>query len=568
MTIPYSFGPRIGPDGLLFRLWAPSAETADLEIEGGLPRRMTALADGWKEIAAPGGPGTRYRFRIGETLVPDPASRGQAGGVHGWSVVHAQHEPSTGWKGRPWNETVLYEIHPGLAGGFAGISKRLEGLRELGITAIEMMPIAAFPGERNWGYDGVLPFAPAEAYGTPDDLRALVARAHELDLMVFLDVVYNHFGPDGNYLALYAKSFFREDQPTPWGAALDFRKPEVRRFFTENALYWVTEFDLDGLRFDAVHAIRDNGWLDEVAQELRAGLPADRHLHLVLENEDNEASHLRHGFDAQWNDDFHNVLHVLLTGETSSYYGDFADTPAAKLARALSEGFTFQGEPFATREGKPRGSPSADLGPSSFVSFLQNHDQIGNRPFGDRLTLLARPGALRAATALLLLCPQIPLLFMGDEIGSRAPFLFFTDHGTELAKAVREGRNREFAAFLASVGEKELPNPNTLDTFKRSMPESDAPEAEEWRTLYRTLLALRRDQIVPYIPQARSLGAKAIGPKAVIARWSLGEERELTIACNLDDLPVVATLPMATPIWGDPPEGSLGSDTTLVWLEP
>jgi malto-oligosyltrehalose trehalohydrolase len=559
------FGPQLEAGGVRFRLWAPDAERVQVELEDGGMAELLAMPGGWKQVFLPCRAGARYRYRSGGIVFPDPASRRQSGGVHGWSVVR----PPTvcgRWCGRPWEEAVLYECHPGLMGGFAGIAQKLPGLKQLGITAVELMPIAAFPGGHSWGYDGVLPFAPAESYGTPEALQALIGAAHSLDMMVFLDVVYNHFGPDGNYLPLYASSFFRSDLPTPWGAAIDFRVPQVRQFFAENARYWLFEFGFDGLRFDAAHAIADEGWLDRLAAELRAAA-GDRHIHLVLENENNIAAHLRSGFDAQWNDDIHHALHVLLTGETGGYYRDFVGNPAAALARALSEGFIYQGEASANRKGRPRGEPSADLPPSAFVGFLQNHDQTGNRAFGERLTVLAEPRALKAAMALLLLSPQIPLLFMGEEIGSRAPFLYFTDHGPELAKAVREGRRREFAAFSAAAQGREIPDPNACETFAASDPERDAPRRDEWLALIQALLQLRREQVMPHIRQARSVGAESCGDKAVIARWRLGNGARLTLAANFASQPIRAALPALPPLWGETATGEIPAFSTLCWIQ-
>jgi malto-oligosyltrehalose trehalohydrolase len=323
---------------------------------------------------------------------------------------------------------------------------------------------------------------------------------------------------------------------TPWGPALNFRRPEVRRFFTENALYWLLEYRFDGLRLDAVHAIADAGWLDEMAAEARSTIEPGRHVHLVLENDDNTAAHLTHGFDAQWNDDGHHVLHALLTGEGEGYYEDYVDRPAQRLARCLREGFIYQGEPSPYRGGTERGTPSADLPPTAFVLFLQNHDQIGNRAFGDRLTRLAHPQALEAAIALLLLCPQIPLVFMGEEVASTAPFLFFTEHGAELAKAVREGRRREFAKFSQFSDPKNLdqiPDPNAAATFERSKPVADSGAAGERERLYRDLLALRRTEIVPRLAGARAADARAVGRAAVTASWRMGDNAVLTIAANL-----------------------------------
>src|SRR5436190_138733 len=450
-TLPFGAS-LLAKDRTRFRLWAPSQESVSIEIDGKLSA-MRRLPDGWFEAEARCGGGTPYRYRLNANLaVPDPASRAQADDVHGPSLVvdpaaYRWRHPE--WRGRPWHESVLYELHAGTLGGFAGVQKKLSQLKELGITAVELMPINDFPGARNWGYDGVLPFAPDRCYGTPDELKALVDAAHQHGLMIFLDVVYNHFGPDGNYLASYAPQFFRDDVKTPWGPAIDFRQRQVRRYFTENALYWLMEYRFDGLRFDAVHAITEADWLDEMAAEVRATIEGGRHVHLVLEHDGNVAAHLRRDFDAQWNDDAHHVLHVMLTGETEGYYADYSDNAAARLARALAEGFVYQGEPSAHRGGAPRGTPSGDLPPTAFVLFLQNHDQIGNRALGERLTALAHPQALEAAIALQLLVPQIPLIFMGEEDASSTPFQFFTDHSEKLADAVREGRRREFARFTA-----------------------------------------------------------------------------------------------------------------------
>jgi malto-oligosyltrehalose trehalohydrolase len=419
-------------------------------------------------------------------------------------------------------------------GGFAGAVRALPRLSALGVTAVELMPIAEFPGARNWGYDGTLPFAPEHTYGSPDDLRALVDAAHEHELMVLLDVVYNHFGPDGNYLSLYAPEMFRADLSTPWGPAIDFRRAEVRRFFTENALYWLIEFNFDGLRFDAVHAITEADWLDEMAAEVRRIVSPERHVHLVLENDNNTAAHLAQGFDAQWNDDGHHVLHVLLTGESAGYYRDYADNSAERLARCLKEGFIYQGEPSPHRGGKPRGTPSAGLPPTAFVLFLQNHDQVGNRAFGERLTTLTSSSALEAAIALQVLCPQIPLIFMGEEDASTSPFLFFTDHNAELAVAVREGRRREFSSFPQFSDQKllaGLPDPNAMATFEQSRPRPD-PAVGRFE-LYQRLLDIRRREIIPRLKGAQAVDAHAVGPASVIASWRMADGSLLAIACNL-----------------------------------
>ena len=340
-AMPYGFRP-VGDGRTRFRLWAPDADAVSIEFDDADADgvAMRALDDGWFECLCTVDAGTAYRFRIGCDTVPDPASRRQRDGdVHGFSVVTdptAYTWRNQTWRGRPWHETVIYELHVGALGGFHGVEMVLPHLASLGITAIELMPIAEFPGERNWGYDGVLPFAPAAAYGSPEDLKSLIDTAHDHGLMVFLDVVYNHFGPEGNYLGSYASPFFDDATHTPWGAAIGVATPQVGDFFVHNALYWLDEFRFDGLRFDAVHAIGNPGWLASLAARVRAAIGPDRHVHLVLENEANQANLLgRSRFDAQWNDDFHNALHVLLTGEKEGYYAHY-DPPMPRLLRTLT----------------------------------------------------------------------------------------------------------------------------------------------------------------------------------------------------------------------------------------
>ncbi|MBT2372945.1 malto-oligosyltrehalose trehalohydrolase [Pseudomonas fluorescens] len=518
-----------------FALWAPDALYVSVEFEEGKSVAMLPQADGWFVVQLRCPAGARYRYNIdGEREVPDPASRAQATDVHGFSVVvdpSAYHWQHSAWRGRPWHEAVIYELHVGALGGYAEVERQLPRLAELGITAIELMPLAQFPGERNWGYDGVLPYAPHTSYGAPEQLKQLIDRAHHHGLAVMLDVVYNHFGPDGNYLGQYAKDFFREDTHTPWGAGIDFRRRPVRDFFIDNALMWLVDYRFDGLRLDAVHAINDPEFLQGLAQRVRQQVDPGRHIWLVLENEFNQASLLEHGFDAQWNDDGHNALHVLLTGETDAYYADFAQDPTGKLARCLSEGFVYQGH--TTRHGSERGEPSGHLSPSAFVLFLQNHDQIGNRALGERLHQLCSPEALNAATTLLLLSPMIPLMFMGDELNAEEPFLFFTDHHGELAEAVREGRRNEFAEFAAFTDperREHIPDPNALTTFRQSMP-SLAEYANT--SFYRQLLSLRHQHIVPHLPGSEALGARVLGEGAVSARWRLGNGSLLQIDLNL-----------------------------------
>ncbi|AZF53506.1 Malto-oligosyltrehalose trehalohydrolase [Pseudomonas sp. R4-34-07] len=523
-----------------FALWAPDAFYVSVELQDGKSIAMLPQANGWFEVEVACPAGTLYRFNIdGERDVPDPASRAQALDVHGWSRVVdplAYEWRHSHWQGRPWHEAVIYELHVGAMGGYAEVEKQLPRLAELGVTAIELMPLAQFPGERNWGYDGVLPYAPHSTYGTPEQLKHLIDSAHGHGLAVILDVVYNHFGPDGNYLGQYAKGFFQEDVHTPWGAGIDFERREVRDFFLDNALMWLLEYRFDGLRLDAVHAIDNPEFLRELAQRVRQQVDTGRHVWLMLENELNQASLLEQDFDAQWNDDFHNVLHVLLTGETDAYYSDFAEQPTVKLARCLGEGFIYQGEP--TRHGHTRGEPSAELPPTAFVAFLQNHDQIGNRALGERLHQLCPPQALKAATALLLLSPMIPLMFMGDEVNAAQPFLFFTDHHGELAQAVREGRRNEFADFAAFHDPEQrerIPDPNALTTFLQSKP---SLVENEHTQLYRHLLGLRRQYVVPHLPGSVALGAQVLADSAVTARWRLGDGSVLQIDLNLSAEPI------------------------------
>lgn len=562
----------LGQGRTRFRLWAPQAKTAAVELAGQGPgyRRVPMQAgpddDGWFEVETDCEAHSQYRYALmsqtdGELHVQDPASRCQAGDVHADSVVidasaYAWQTPD--WRGRPWHETVLYELHVGALGGFAGVMQRLPELAELGVTAVELMPVAEFPGAYNWGYDGVLPFAPDASYGTPEQLKQLIDSAHGLGMMVFLDVVYNHFGPDGNYLNSYAGPFFRSDTSTPWGQTIDFRRAEVADFFAQNALYWLQEYRFDGLRLDAAHAICEQDWLPQLARQVQAaiahedaelGLPP-RHVHLVLEHDANAASLLTPagGFRAQWNDDGHHVLHALLTGERGGYYADYADDAAVRLARCLREGFIYQGEPSPYRAGELRGEPSTALPPTAFVLFLQNHDQIGNRARGERLTTLAAPAALRVAQALLLLSPQIPMLFMGEEFGAVQPFYYFTSHPDEqLAEAVRNGRRKEFARFpefADAAALDSLPDPNSFATFMASIPEpavidadaglaDDGFSAQQWMGWCYRLLVIRRAAITPYLPATQALDANAIGPAAVHARWRLGNGSVLAITLNL-----------------------------------
>ncbi len=573
------FGAEIDGDTTRFRVWAPSAKRLTLELNG-QATPMRAEPGGWFSTAAKAPAGTKYRYGLPDGLAfPDPVSRAQAGDVHDPSLVvdaRAHVWQHGQWMGRPWHEAVVYELHPGAFGGFDGIRAQLPRLAALGVTAVELMPIADFPGEHNWGYDGVLPYAPDAAYGSPAQLKALVDEAHGLGLMVMLDVVYNHFGPDGAYIHAFAKSFFREDVKTPWGASIDFRRPEVRQYFEQNALYWLMEYRFDGLRFDAVHAIGDPDFLDEMAAMLRRSVEPGRHIHLVLEHEGNAARHLRAGpdapgYDAQWTDDVHHCLHVLLTGESEGYYEDF-DRPIHRLARCMAEGFAYQGD-VSKHSGKPRGEPSAHLPTTAFVICLQNHDQIGNRALGERLTQLADPQALRAATTLLLLSPFVPMLFMGEEVASATPFLFFTSHNEELAALVREGRRAEFkhfAAFQDPERREKIPDPNAPSTFQASVPEFNGDSS-----FITKLLEIRRRRVVPGIPECRSAGVEVLGKSALVARWHLGSGGTLAIAINLGDDKAQLPLPRGDTIfetpdgaWDAAMYGTILERSAVAWIEP
>ena len=571
------FGPILEDSGVRFRLWAPEAKQVELVLVGGEPERrvdMPATQDGWREVLVPeAGPGSLYRFKInGETLVPDPGSRFQPEDVFGPSQVVDSAGftwENADWKGRPWAETVLYELHVGTftpEGTYDGVRSRLPYLKDLGVTAVELMPLADFPGRRNWGYDGVLPFAPDSAYGTPQDLQRLIDEAHGLGLMVFLDVVYNHFGPEGNYLHLYAPQFFTEAHQTPWGAAIDFSVRQVRDFFITNAVYWLREYRFDGLRLDAVHAIQDDGpvhILEELAQTVSAvkALSTDRHVHLVLENDANQARFLaREGagkpkfYVAQWNDDIHHVYHVLGTGETQGYYADYADNVLDRLGRCLTQGFAYQGDPSPHREGEARGEPSVHLPPEAFVAFIQNHDQIGNRALGDRLTQLAPVEKRTALTAMYLLSPQIPMLYMGEEWASEHPFPFFSDFRGDLADAVREGRRKEFAAFpeFADPAMRErIPDPNDPATAQSAVLNWDerySVEHSQWLTFYRDLLSLRQERIVPLLGliQPKSATWQIQASSVLRVDWPLTDGRILRMTGNLGSKPFLTNFDLKT----------------------
>jgi malto-oligosyltrehalose trehalohydrolase len=541
MTSTYTgrFGPLALERGYRLRLYAPAAQRVDALVDGRtLP--MERRGDWFAVDDEQGRAGSRYAFSAdGGGPIPDPGSRFQPDGVHAASEIVASHFawPDDGWRGRPWHEHVMYELHVGtftFEGTYEAAGRKLRELVALGITAIELMPIAAFPGARNWGYDGVLPYAPYAGYGKPDDLRHFIAAAHAHGLAVLLDVVYNHFGPEGNYLHTIAPGFFNETAHTPWGAAIDVTVPDVRAYFAENAAYWLTDYRFDGLRLDATHAIVDPlapSFLSDLRKTALAACETGRHVALVVENDDNDITLLDDGYDAQWNDDVHHCAHVIATGETGGYYRDYADDPAGWLGRALTTGFAYQGEASEHRGDKPRGLPSARFRLSAFVSFLQNHDQIGNRAFGERIAQLAAPEALRALTTLILLAPSPPLLFKGEEWAASTPFLFFCDFEPDLARLVTEGRRREFEAFPqfadASV-RATIPDPAAVTTFETSRlrwEERSAPQHAAALAFTTAILHARAHHVVPFVADVRGTDAvcERIGASGLALRWKLAD---------------------------------------------
>jgi malto-oligosyltrehalose trehalohydrolase len=564
------FGARLTADGASFCLWAPAAKRVDLLLEKSYPLRRGE--DGWFSADIAGvNAGARYKFRIDDEIdVPDPASAFQPDDVLGPREVidhTAFRWRASDWRGRPWQETVLIETHVGTftpEGTYRAMIDKLDHLVACGITALELMPLADFAGSRNWGYDGVLWYAPDSAYGRPEDLKTLIDEAHLRGLMVFLDVVYNHFGPEGNYLGRYAPTFFTEAQ-TPWGSVIDYRLPQVRAFAIENALNWLSEYRFDGLRLDAVNTISQPGEISMLHDLSRAAgdLAAEtgRHIHLVVENGDNLASLLdaeqdppRGKYRAQWNDDYHHAWHVLLTGETQGYYGDYAASPLQDLVRALKSGFVYQGEASPFRGGQLRGEPSGQLAPTAFVNFLQNHDQIGNRALGDRLENHVSGAAIEAALAIMLLAPNIPMLFMGEEWGSKAPFPFFCDFKGDLAEAVRKGRRREYDWAYAIYG-NEVPDPLEASTFQSAVLDWEARNDEAGTkrlALVQQLLAIRQREIVPRLAGATFGDAHAADNGLLTAHWRMGDRSRLRLLANLSNSEIARQKSEATgsQIWG------------------
>lgn len=589
------FGTEIGEDGSIrFRLWAPKAKRVDLCLEGSATTfPLEPVGGGWYELRThEAHPGACYRFQIdGGTRVPDPASRFQPQDVNGPSEIvnpQAFEWQDESWMGRAWEEAVIYELHVGAftsEGTFRALAAKLDYLADLGVTAVELMPVGDFPGQRNWGYDGVLPYAPDSSYGRPEDLKRLVQAAHAKGLMVFLDVVYNHFGPEGNYLHLYAPEFFTKRHHTPWGEAINFDGAEsraVRDFFIWNAIYWLQEYHFDGLRLDAVHAMVDDSepdFLTELAQTIRHRFGEKRYIHLILENDDNAAHYLERDaekraelYNAQWDDDFHHIFHVLVTGESDGYYADYSQRPVGNLCRCLTEGFMYQGEysPFRHRS---RGEPSARLPLSAFIFFLQNHDQVGNRAFGERIGQLASPDSVRAAMEILLLAPFPPLLFMGEEFGAATPFLYFCDFFGKLAAAVTQGRRTEFAHFAKFSSEEartQIPDPNSLQSFLRSKLDWGALSRHDhvrWLTFYRELLSVRHTVILPMLGRLGKAATEFCNEQHRTFRvsWTVGNEERLAVIANLStESHVLSANKVSSPIHASSPAAAIGYEQGLL----
>jgi maltooligosyltrehalose trehalohydrolase len=563
----------ITTEGVHFRVWAPRRKKVEVVLDSGTIE-LEAEGDGYFSGLAEGiGAGALYRYRLdGGDAFPDPASRFQPQGPHGPSrVVDPSTFPWTDgdWRGVRREGQVLYEMHVGTftpEGTWEAASRELPELARLGITVIEMMPVAEFPGRFGWGYDGVDLFAPYHRYGEPDDLRRFVDRAHAAGLGVILDVVYNHLGPDGNYLRQYADEYFTDRYENEWGDAIDFDAGPVREFFLANAGYWIEELHFDGLRLDAtqdIHDASDDHILAAIGRRVRrAGETAGgRSTYIVAENEPQETRLVRGiggmggmGLDALWNDDFHHTAMVALTGRNEAYYSDYLGT-AQELVSAVKYGYLYQGQRYSWQK-KRRGAPGLDLPPPAFVSYIQNHDQIANSGRGERCHLLSSPGRYRAMTALLLLGPATPMLFQGQEFCASAPFLYFADHGPELARNVSRGR-MELLAQFPSLKSPEMraciPDPHEPSTFEicrlhLSERESHAPAY----ALHRDLLRLRREDPVFRAQGAGGLDGAVLAAEAFVLRFfSEGDDRLLIV--NLGrDLPLV---PAPEPLLA-PPDGA------------
>lgn len=548
-------GPLVDGDTTHFRLWAPSAPEVKLVLkEGGETLAMSRDEEGFWTLAVAGaGPGTRYKFEIGGTLYPDIASRQQDADTKGWSVVREPLPPSgRSAPLRPWHETVICEVHIGTAtpeGTFAALAERLEHFRDAGYTCLEIMPINEFPGSRNWGYDGTLIFAPESAYGTPEELRALVDRAHELGLCMVLDVVYNHFGEVDNFVAEVAPEFFTDEVETPWGPAVNFTEPAVRQFFYENARMWLEEFDFDGLRFDAVHEMGTEGrdlFLIELAHQAMA---AKQGAKLILENMDNTATWLERTaedepvlYAAQWNDDIHHVLTHLVTGEPILGYEDTSKDAYADLEKALADGFVHDGEVEGHSDGRTRNEPASRLPPDAFITYVQNHDQIGNKGDSKRLADHIAADKLDFLYFIVMLAPQIPLLFMGEEASLRTKFPFFVDFPEEEGEEKHRDRHEQMEEiFKEDVPPEGLPHPNEVDTFKMAKLDWEgfaSPAAQGALGRFRELAAMRREIVWPLAASVCTDARSVRQGNGIIITWVF-EAGEYSMALNPQEEPII-----------------------------
>lgn len=547
----YPIGAELGPQGTHFRLWAPEATDVAVEFEGAAESQpLRAEENGYfSSLATSAKIGTRYRFRLPQGSFPDPASRFQPTGPHGWSEVidPTFRWTDLAWHGRLATELVLYEMHLGTftrQGTWRAAEAELPELARLGITAIEVMPIADFVGEFGWGYDGVDLYAPTRLYGRPEDAKAFVDRAHALGIMVILDVVYNHLGPDGCYLREFSRDYFTDRYQCEWGDPLNYdgqNSGPVREFFITNARYWIEEFHFDGLRLDATQQIFDaspSHLVADVTAAVRAAAPR-RHTFVVAENEPQHTRLVRpvrqggYGLDAIWNDDFHHAAMVAATGHAEAYYLDYRGTPQ-ELVSACKRGFLFQGQ-WSGWQQKRRGTPATDISPQRFVTFLQNHDQVANSLRGTRLHQHASPGLLRALTALNLLSPSIPLLFQGQEFGASTPFRYFADHRPELAEQVASGRAqflRQFRSVAAPDAAATLADCCTRDTFDSS--KLDLREREQHASIYqlhRDLLRLRRDE--PVFRDPAAIDGAVLSDRAFVLRFFSTVGHDLLLIVNL-----------------------------------
>jgi maltooligosyltrehalose trehalohydrolase len=543
--------------GAHFRVWAPAAERVDVVLEGGPGAPAVIGLDAepkgyFSGLAREAGPGTLYRYRLfpGSHLYPDPASRYQPAGPHGPSQIvdpGAFAWTDDGWPGVRLPGQVLYEMHIGTftpEGTWAAAARELPELRRAGLTVLEIMPVAEFPGRFGWGYDGVALYAPTRLYGTPDDLRQFVDRAHALGLGVILDVVYNHMGPEGCYLKEFSSQYRTDRYPNEWGEPLNFDGPgsdAVREFFVSNAGYWIGEFHFDGLRLDATQNIHDASRDHVIAVIVRQAREAaqGRDVIIVAENEPQDTRLVEtpgangFGADALCNDDFHHAARVALTGCREGYYTDYLGTPQ-ELMSAVKWGFLYQGQRYSWQN-KPRGTPAFGLPPASFIVFLQNHDQVANSPRGERLHRLADPGAHRALTALLCLAPSTPMLFQGQEFGASSPWLYFADHAGELGRQVRKGRVEFLAQFPSIAGAPEqIADPLDPATFQRCKlnPAERDPQAPMY-ALHRDLLALRREDPVFRSQQPRAVDGAQLGPQSLLLRFFGGTAGDRLLLLNL-----------------------------------